>query len=281
MDFFKERTLLEFYMSTADQNCHSLGGGRFEFCLNGVEWPENCSRIGLKCLELPKTEKTVRFKYAVCGFYEEPKTEMIKSGMITYNSYEELACVLESILLKSDDRISDVCMNFNSKHSKHLCSMNGHGNETRLCCYFAFDRFFLRKSSSLRIFFSQSILDILRLSKDYEKIHSSGLFELVNCSYVSEKIANFTGSNNQFCIVVYDILGCFSVFRGGERYSIMFNGKVEPGMYGQDELICIKRLNEKIVRKFVCGFFDSNMQPFRPKLNFALDPIKFVFVIMS
>ena len=283
MDYYTRNTIVELNLCTASSECHALGDGRFEFCVDAIAWPtEKATEIGLKRLCLPKMEKKIEFRYAVCGVSTNFSADIVNSRVVTYRSLEEFAFVFETLLMTDSSQMQDVCMNFDSSHERHLCVMNGHKHSSSLTLTYSFGRFRLLKSFGLCVYLCENVLRLLGFDiMENLKENSAGLYQLRDMTYISGHKVEFLGDGErEVRIVVYDAIDSYSLLKGGERQSVLFSGDIERHDYSSNGLLCIKKLLQKNFRTIVFGFFTENMTIFRPDLDLKKYPISFVLTIM-
>ena len=168
MEVFNERITTELHLSTDMDRCRHLGGSVFEFCLDYLETQsQEKENIGIKNIVTPELECFVGSNFA-----KFDKSKM-KSFSLNYVSFEELAELLEVEINSNFLTNENVCLDFSSRHSKHVCAdehLNGPNLNIKII--YKNGRFFLYMRPFIKLYISKDIVKILvflRVINDAEK----------------------------------------------------------------------------------------------------------------
>ena len=289
MEFYAESIKYELQLRTNMRQCQYMGSGRFEFNLDYVEFRnEHKFQVALKNLEVPKLRKKMRFECYIGKFYEAfIKDKMMKTFDIEFESYEELADLLDIKLNQTFTLNANICLNFESSHDKHVCdSSETLRNAKKVSVVYRNDRFFLYITSNVVVYMSHELALCLGLhseldGRDVNEV-TGGYVCLKKPCYVSSKKTFFLHkTESRINVVLHDSISQQVVLTSGESWPILFSGCVKGDSVGEmDKIMCIKKMTTRSNNQFCIGFYDGNMEPFRCNNDLAENPFSFTLVFL-
>ena len=197
MEVFTEKITTELHLSTDMDRCRHVGGSVFEFCLDYLEiHSKENEKIGIKNIVLPEMKKIVEFQCFVGNSFEQFNENKMKTFSLKYGSFQELADVME-VQLNSNFRTSEnVCLDFSSTHSQHMCRDEYFfRHNLNIVVNYRNDRFFLYIKPYIRLFMSNNVVKTLGFLKvindknEEEKKHDYCVLE--KSCYCSDDTVSF------------------------------------------------------------------------------------------
>ena len=284
--------ILEVKVSTDSENCHHIGDGRYEFCLEQLDWrPEECMRIGLRNILLPIKKKSLTFKYFVGMSHEVFKAEKMQEKTICFSTWEEFGDMVEATFNAAWHSEMSVCLNFQSPHSKHVCSFDNLCYNRKMSICFRNGRFFLKIAAGLKLVVSCNLVRELGFKVMLEQVcpvnsESKDVDEYIEIKklvcYSDEKIEVDSVESKSFVMAIFDCIEGTIILNDGARWPILFHGLIKNnkiGVWGQ--ILALKKMKNRNMRKFVFGIYDYNMRPFQPQMDFRLNPVCFNLVFFK
>ena len=272
MDVLAESTKFEYQLCTNMKQCRYSGSGRFEFCLDYVEFRNDHKfKIALKNMKVPKLRKNLKFQVYIGKFYENfNKERMMKSFDISFESYHELSETMEILFNQKFNLNANICLNFETAHSDHVCDSSDQlRNAKKISITYKNDRFFLHLASNVVAYISTNLAVSMAFHTELAERTSQEIqgdyVKLFKPCYVSSKKTFFLSEpQSRLNVVLYDGLSQQVVLSNGEYWSILYSGKVQGDTVGpEDEILCVKKMSTKSTNEFCIGFYDGNMEPFR------------------
>ena len=276
-------SIFELELKSDSPYCKEIGGGMYEFNLDYQELkqPYDNMRLGLKNLELPCIEKTIKFKMAIFGRFEKFDRNLLRDFEITYDCHEQLAARLEVTMNTKFAYGQVACLNFATPHSRHICT-NMEMISKKLQVFYSKNRFFVNKMDDCKIALSLNFCQLLEIDKNVERIENGILIFADNCIMSDKNVLFVKPPKDKIYVALYNCLNNYYVSSSGQRWPILFGGKVTSDVIGQyDKLLAIKTMMNRVTRRFSVGFYDAEMNPYFDYGILKQYPIKFVFVFMK
>lgn len=292
MDMYEADTKYEFQLTTNMKQCQYVGSGRFEFDLDYVEIRNDHKfEIALKNLQVPRLRKMLKFEAYIGKEYEKfSKDTMMKSFDVSYENYQELAETLDIILNQNFMLNMNICLNFESSHSNHVCdSSETMRNAKKISVTYKNDRFFLHLGSYVAVYMSNNLALCLGLHHELANRTSievgGGYVRLHRPCYVSsEKTSFLSDKDSRLNVVLHDSISQYVQICNGEIWPILYSGLVNGVDVGEkDKILCMKKMTTKCNNRFCIGFYNANMEPFRCQYEEvrSSNPFSFTLVFVS
>ena len=282
MEVFNERITTELHLSTDMDRCRHLGGSVFEFCLDYLETQsKEKENIGIKNIVTPELKKSVAFKCFVGSNFAKFDKSKMKSFSLNYVSFEELAELLEVEINSNFLTNENVCLDFSSHHSKHVCAdehLNGPNLNIKII--YKNGRFFLYMRPFIRLYISKDIVKILgflRVINDAEKKNDYCIMEKP-CFCSDEAVYFINSSERRLNVVLYEAMANNVIMKEGTSWPVLFSGCInEVSRYvgNMDQILTVRNLNCIFDNRFVLAFLDHKMNPFRPENDYRNNPLSF------
>lgn len=286
-----DKTIFELNFNTTSNKCNYLGGGRYEFNLEYLEYfPKNAKKLGIKNIQVPVLEKDLTFKL-FCGLKLETFTQQkLTSYSVKYTNYVFLSNFLDTVLNNTVHDRPNICLRFDTPHDKHFCALDGalqrHPNFN---IRYKDSRFMLSMRPDLQVIICRdlaAVLGFLKPDNMLSKAEIDGGFVILNeTRMLSLTDLYFKNSfEKSLFVVLYDYIVDYTILGNGETLPILYSAEVGNfGYVGKpDMLLTVKKLTgTRKLGRFNFGFLDCDMKPFMRHLDFKKKPILFTLIFFS
>ena len=291
MEVYTDKITTELHLSTAMDRCRHLGGSVFEFYLDYIEMESrHKEKIGIKNIATPELKKTVTFRCYVGNSFSKFDEKMMQSFSLNFDSFHELADLMEVAINASFLTSQSVCLDFSSSHSSHMCGdEHSYGPNLNIKIIYKNGRFFLYMKPFIRMFISDEIVEMFGFLKlingKSEEEKNKDYCVLEKPCFCSDEPVYFLKSNERrLNIVLYEAMANNVVMKEGSSWPILFSGSIkEANRYvgNVDQMLTLRNLKSTFDNRFVLAFLDEKMHPFRPEVDYKSNPLSFVLFFVK